>query len=319
MRDRFFRFLLLPLLIVVTTGSVEVSHAQPPAAIAVILPTTPPHLQTIYRAFLRRFTEISAGHPAPRFYMQAPNDDYLSLRNSARKAVALNADLIVAFGTSAALAAKAESFETPVVFADAIEPEAVGLVSSNKRDSQLATGVRGNLPLQTLFKLLRELTNTLKLALVLDGDPSDKQMIAIFKDAAGRRSLEVVPVNMKGKAPAEVMREITASGANGLLFVEDEEKHQAVLELALEKKLPSVSIVPEMAEAGALLVMEVSPEEQGEALAEITLRVMNGDYPEAIPVVTPRKGGIVINLNSAQKCGLQIPFETLSQATRVVR
>ena len=62
---------------------------------------------------------------------------YESLRNSARKAIALNADLILAFGTSAALAAKAETFETPILFADAVDPEAIGLVTQNKHDSQL--------------------------------------------------------------------------------------------------------------------------------------------------------------------------------------
>jgi putative ABC transport system substrate-binding protein len=312
--------LLLQVLLSVTAGLVAGDCAQAaPPTIAVILPKTPAHLATIHQAFLKKFAELTTNWPPSHFYLQTPHDDYLSLRNSARKAVALNADLILAFGTSAALAAKAETFETPVVFADAIEPELIGLVTHDKRDSQLATGVRGNAPLQTLFKLLRELTNIKKLAVVLDGDPTDKQLTAIFKDVAGRRGLELVSINMREKKPADVLHAVVSSGADGMLFVEDEEKHLAVLKLALEQKIPVASIVPEMADQGALLVMEVSSEEQGEELAYITAAVLNGEYPEAIPVVTPHHTGIVINLNSAQQCGLQVPFEILSQATRVIR
>lgn len=315
MWHRFYKLLLLPMVLAATAG---LAWSAPPS-IAVILPKTPPHLATIHAAFLKRFTEISANQAAPRFYLQTPNDDYLSLRNSARKAVALNADIILAFGTSAAMAAKAETFETPILFADVIEPEAIGLVTHNKRDSQLATGVRGNAPLQTLFKLLRDLTSAVKLAIILDGDPVDKQLTAVFKDAAGRRGFDLVPITIYEKTPAAVLGAVADSGAEGLLFIESEDRYQAIINLALEQKIPIVSTVPGMAERGALLVMEVSPEEQGAELADMTLQVLGGDFPEAIPVVVPRKSGVVINMISAQKCGVQVPFEVLSQVTRIIR
>jgi putative ABC transport system substrate-binding protein len=313
------RFLLLALLAVMQSLAMPVGVRAAETVIAVILPDGPSHLATIHKSFLKKFAEITNGRPAPRFYLQRPNDDYMSLRNSARKAVALHADLILAYGTSAALAAKAETFQVPVLFADTIEPEAIGLVTTNKRDNQLATGVRGNAPLQTLFRLLRDLTSTLKLAVILDGDVVDKKLLSVFKDAAGRRGLDVVLIPTQGRAPAAVMHEVVASGANGLLFARAGEKNQAILDLALEKKLPSISIIPGMAERGVLLVMEVSPLEQGELLADMAAQVLDGVFPEHLPVATPRKPELVINLKSAQQCGIQVPFEILSQATRLVR
>lgn len=306
------------LLVVQGVACLPCAQAAPPT-IAVILPTSPPHLAKIYEVFVQQFAGLPAGRTAPRFYLQHPNDDPMSLRNSARKAVALNADLIIAIGTSAALAAKAETFETPVLFADVIEPEAIGLVTQNKRDNQLATGVRGNAPLQTLFKLLREMTSVSKLALILDGDIGDKQLTAVLKDAAKRRGFEVVPISVRDKSAAAVVRAVTESGADGVFFVEDKEKFQPILDLAQEKKLPVISIAPGMAERGALLVMEVSPEEQGKVLAEMAKQLMEGAFPEHLPVAAPRQSGIIINLKSAQQYGMQIPFEVLSQATRVIR
>lgn len=320
MKFTFFRLVLLPLLLTAVAWLWQAGPAwSAPPSIAVILPSTHPHLATIHSVFLKKLAEISSNQPAPRYYLQTPNDDYMSLRNSARKAVALGADLILAFGTNAALAAKAESFQTPVLFADVIEPEAIGLVTHSRRDSQLATGVRGNIPLPTLFKLLRDLTNINKLALVIDGDVSDKPMTAVFKDAAGRRGIDLVAIPAHDRSPAEIVRAIVERGADGLLIVESESRYQALVDLALEKKLPTVSTVPGMAERGALLVMETSEEEQGEALAEITRKVLDGDFPEEIPVVVPHDSEVVINLNSAQRCGLQVPFEVLSQASKVIR
>jgi len=320
MWSKFFSRLSVFVLLTAIAGLPGVTHAQSaPSAVAVILPKKPEHLTAIYDSFRKKFAQLMANRPEPRFYLQTPNADYLSLRNSVRKAIALNADLILAFGTSAALAAKAETFETPILFADAVDPEAIGLVTQNKRDSQLATGVRGNPPLQTLFKLLRDMTTTLKLAVPTDGDPTDKQLTAVLKDIAARRGFEVVPVNLREKSPAEGLQAVVNSGANGILFIKNEDKHIAVLSLAIEKKMPVISIVPEMVDHGALLGLETSLEEQGEALAEMTVKVLDGAYPESIPVETPRKAGIVINLISAQKCELKVPFEVLSQATRVVR
>ena len=306
------------LAIVAELHGVACAQAAPPN-IAVILPKKPDHLAVIYNSFLAKFNQVAANQHNPHFYVQTPNDDYLSLRNSARKAIALNADLILAFGTSAALAAKSESFETPILFADAIEPEAIGLVTQNKRDSQLATGVRGNAPLQTLFKLLREMTNTLNLALILDGDHNDKLLTSVFVDTAARRGIQVVPINVKGRSPSAVVQSLVDRDFHALMFFEEEQGNQEIIRLALERHLPAISIVPEMAEQGVLLVLEASLEEQGESLAEMTVKVLDGAYPEAIPVVTPRKTGIVINLRSAQQCELQVPFEVLSQATRVIR
>lgn len=312
--------LLLQGLLLVVQGLVCLPFAQAaPLSIAVLLPNSPPHLARIYEVFQQKFAALPTDQPAPRFYLQHPNDDPMSLRNSARKAVALDADLIIAFGTSAALAAKAETFETPVLFADVIEPEAIGLVTQNKRDNQLATGVRGNAPLQTLFKLLREMTSVSKLALILDGDINDRLLTAVLKDAAKRRGLEVVPISVHDKSAAQVMRAVTEVGADGVFFVEAEEKYQPILDLAQEMKLPVISIALGMAERGALLVMETSPEEQGTLLAEMAKQLIDGAFPEHLPVAAPRQSGVVINLKSAQQCGLQVPFEVLSQATRVVR
>lgn len=308
------------LLQIVAQGVVCLTFAQAePLSIAVILPDSPPHLTKIYEVFAQRFAELPAGQPAPRFYLQHPNDDPMSLRNSARKAVALNADLIIALGTSAALAAKAETFQTPVLFADVVEPEAIGLVTQNKRDNQLATGVRGNAPLQTLFKLLREMSSVSKLALILHGDIGDKQLTAVLKDAAKRRGLEIVPISVRDKSVAAVIRAVAESGADGIFFLEARENYQPILALALEKKLPVISIAPGMAERGALLVMEPSLDEQGTLLAEMAGQLIEGEFPEHLPVAAPRQSGIVINLKSAEQCGLQVPFDVLSQATRVIR
>ena len=58
---------------------------------------------------------------------------------------------------------------------------------------------------------------------------------------------------------------------------------------------------------------------QGEADLRTMLRVLRGDDPATIPVTTPRKISLVLNLRSAQHLGIEIPRELEAEASEVVR
>ena len=146
------------LLVVEIAGFVTgVSAAPPPPPlVAVILPRDNFRFQTMHAAFLASFGQVTTVVGKPRLYVQSPNPDIMSLRNSIRKATAIGADLIVVYGTRAATAARQEDFTEPLIFADVFEPVAMGLVPSLQQGGNLITGVCGYAPVQTLFKVFQE-------------------------------------------------------------------------------------------------------------------------------------------------------------------
>jgi putative ABC transport system substrate-binding protein len=314
--------------------------AAPPPLVAVILPRDNARFQTMHAAFLKRFEKVTTVAGKPRLYVQSPNPDLMSLRNSIRKATALGADLIVVYGTLAATAAKQEDFTEPLIFADVFDPVAMGLVPAMNRGGNLITGVYGQAPVQTLFKAFQETVGTSHLAVPVEvRNPAGKLQIEALRKAACRRSdathdssklgtgselcwLEVVPTDMQ--SPAGMIRALKgAAGKFDSIYLGDflpTDQHAAeLLQYAAQVGLPVISQLPGMADRGALVSLESDPEEQGELLGEIADLMIEGDLPEDVPPRMPRRVSLVVNLAVAKQLGIQVPFPVLAMTARVIR
>lgn len=340
------RFIIFTALLVVSLAAGMICHAPvaqaappPPPLVAVILPRDNARFQLIHAAFLERFNTITTISGKPRLYVQSPNSDLMSLRNSIRKANALGADLVVVYGTRAAMAAKQEDFTEPLIFADVFEPVAMGLVPSLSRGSDLITGVSGHAPVQTLFKVLQETVGTSHLGVPVESKSlAGKIQLEVLKKASCRRGgpgddskaklsgdlcwLEVVPTDMQSPTGATKGLK-AATGQIDAIYLSDllpTDMHAAeILDYAAQAGLPVISQISGTAERGAFITLESDPEEQGQLLGEIAYRLIEGDLPEDIPLMIPRRVSLIINLAVAKKIGIQVPFTVLNQTTRVVR
>ncbi|NIQ12749.1 MAG: hypothetical protein GWO08_14705 [Gammaproteobacteria bacterium] len=67
------------------------------------------------------------------------------------------------------------------------------------------------------------------------------------------------------------------------------------------------------------MVLETSAVEQGEKLAEMTGKVLAGVNVENIPMQRPHNVSFVVNLKAAKEYGIDVPIQTLSVASRVIR
>ncbi|HSR36575.1 MAG TPA: ABC transporter substrate binding protein, partial [Desulfurivibrionaceae bacterium] len=232
---RFIRLLVFSLLPAICFHvPVAESAAPSPPLVAVILPRDNARFQLIHTAFLERFNKITTISGKPRLYIQSPNSDQMSLRNSIRKANALGADLVVVYGTRAAVAAKQEDFTEPLIFADVFEPVAMGLVPSLTRGGNLITGVVGHAPVQTLLKVLQETVGTGFLGVPMEPKhPAAKVQVDVLTKAACRRGvsaeepgkirqagdlcwMEVVPTDMQSPAGAAKALKAAAGKINSI-------------------------------------------------------------------------------------------------------
>jgi len=68
----------------------------------------------------------------------------------------------------------------------------------------------------------------------------------------------------------------------------------------------------------ALLAFSKVAEEQGMWSAGAALKILDGTAPTAIPVVSNKEGNLIINTKIAKSLGVQIPFEMLQSAARVI-
>lgn len=82
-------------------------------------------------------------------------------------------------------------------------------------------------------------------------------------------------------------------------------------------KIPSGSIEEHMA-AYSLIGFVKIPEEQGYYAATTALEILNGKSPKDIPIVTNKDGKLYVNLKIAKNVGVEIPFEILGSASKVI-
>jgi putative ABC transport system substrate-binding protein len=260
-----------------------------------------PRYQDVHSAFTEALQPVCGSDC--RIYVQTPNADTMSLRNSVRKAAALGAELIVTYGPSATLAAQAESLSTTTLFADVYDPVALGLVSADKRTGHNMTGVRGDAPLQALLKYFLETTKANNLAVLYDdASPESNRQKIILADYCVKRGVNVMFFPVVDFIGHDEALQNMPEGVDGLFLADSELTQRAGA-----------------AKIGAFMVLQTSAVEQGEKVSEMAKAILAGKKVEEIQMYKPRKVEFVVNLKVANRYNINVPFQTLSVASSVVR
>lgn len=289
--------------------------------IAVIMANSQPRYQEIHAAFVKSSQGVCADNC--RIYVQTPNADIMSLRNGVRKAVALGADLIVTYGPAASLAAKAEALKKPVLFVDVYDPVALELVSAKHQTGRNMTGIRGDAPVQTLFKYFLEATQARKLVVLYDiNSPEGTLQKLALEESGKKKGVEIISLSVEGAKDHLTPLQSLPSDIDGIFLANSEHdgsQLSEVLAFARERRLPVITQRPGGADMGAFMALETSADEQGEKLAEMAGKVLSGTATDELTMYKPRQIAFVVNLKVAKELDLSVPFQTLSVTSRVVR
>jgi putative ABC transport system substrate-binding protein len=139
-------------------------------------------------------------------------------------------------------------------------------------------------------------------------------------EAAGRKlDLRVVAVDVREPAEFEaVLSRITSDAAlmliDPMFFVH---RHR-VAELAINRRLPLMTMMRQYAEAGFLLSYGVDYAAIVRMAAAYVDKILRGAKPADLPVEQPSKFDLIVNLKTAKALGLTIPPAILLRADRVI-
>jgi putative ABC transport system substrate-binding protein len=244
----------------------------------------------------------------------------------ARELVLLKPDLIVTHGIPAVLALKAATPTIPIVVAVAADLVATGVVASLARPGGNVTGFSDVVPELggKEVEILREVIPRLKRVAVLWNrtNPgavlSSRAVLNAVRDARLQfQSLEVSsPEELAGALDTAAKLRMEA-----LIVVHDtmtNEHRQRVAQLALTKRLPSISASALFAEAGGLINYGADQAELFRRAAIFVDKILKGAKPGDLPVEQPTKYALVINLKTAKALGLTIPPSLMLRADQVI-
>jgi putative tryptophan/tyrosine transport system substrate-binding protein len=93
---------------------------------------------------------------------------------------------------------------------------------------------------------------------------------------------------------------------------------QTIVEQAARYRLPAVYPYRYHITAGGLISYGPDPIDQYRRAAGYVDRMLKGEKPAELPVQTPTKYELVINLKTAKALGLEIPSSVLARADEVI-
>jgi putative ABC transport system substrate-binding protein len=283
------------------------------------------HLTSAFRKGLSEagYTE---GRDVTIEYRWAHNDN-ARLPELAADLVRRQVALLVTPGSSpAALVAKATTSTIPVIFSIGADPVEIGLVTSLNRPGGNITGFSSmNVELAPKrFGLLHELLPQAGRAFVLanSSNPVADVFIRDVRAAATAVGwqIEVLTANTVSEINTAFSSLAQKSAAAvlvtpGPLF---NNRRIQLATLASRYTLPVMFSSREFAEAGGLMSYGPSIPEEFRQAGLYAARVLKGEKPADLPVGRATKFEFVINLQTANALGIEIPPTLLARADEVI-
>jgi putative ABC transport system substrate-binding protein len=244
----------------------------------------------------------------------------------AAELVRLKVDVIVTAGTPATSAAQKATATIPIVMGSAADPVASGFVKSLARPGGNITGlstVVTDVSPKRLELLLNVVPKVSRVAVLVD--PNDSSHAAIFKSlqvAAKKAGITVLA--MDAKTPQEIETAfflMAREKAGGLIVVGGgvfNQQEGQIAELAVKKRLPSISSRVEYAKVGGLMSYGDNRAETFRHVATFVDKILKGAKPSDLPVEQPTIFELLVNGKTAKALGLKIPQSILVRADKVI-
>jgi putative ABC transport system substrate-binding protein len=243
--------------------------------------------------------------------------------------VAREVTVIVTEGSAdAAVAAKAATSRTPIVFMLSEDPIEYALVASFNRPGGNVTGVTF-LSAELMPKrlnLILEFPQAITIGYLCPSSNSPTVQARISDILAAGRTLgrEIIVVGVRRldfEAAFATLAEQRVGAlvvGNYTFFAAVPSNRDKILELAARHKVPTMYTDRRYSVNGGLMSYGPKLADQTRNAGLYTGRILKGEKPADLPVLQPTKFELVVNLKTAKALGLTIPPNLLAVADEVI-
>src|SRR5262249_11018349 len=254
------------------------------------------------------------------------DSQYDRLPPMAAELVRRQVNVIVAFSTPAARAAKAATTTIPVVFTTNRDPVQISLVSSLSRPSGNVTGAT-NLGVEVdskLLALLHDAAPSVRIigVLVNPANFNTETVSRSMQPAARTFGMQLHVLNASSERDFDtVFATLHQVRADGLVVVSDvlfTARSRQLAALTINHAVPAISQDREFAAAGGLMSYTGSIPDLYRQAGVYTGRLLKGEKAGDFAVVQGKKIEMVINLKTAKALGLSVPTGLLNAADEVI-
>jgi putative ABC transport system substrate-binding protein len=241
--------------------------------------------------------------------------------------VRLKVDVLVAYSTSAALAAKNAARTIPIVFLNVSDPVESGLVDSLARPGGNITGITSidSVLAGKRLELLKETIPNLSRVAVL-WNPQDRGSTQQWNESqlsARELGLQLNSMEVSSGDKFEGAFKEAVKTLSAALAVTQHplaaSNRKRIVDLAIKTRLPAIYSRGDYVTSGGLMSYGRDETEPYGRVASMVDKILKGAKPADLPVEQPTKFELVINLKTAKALGLTIPPVVLMRAEKVIK
>src|SRR6516162_1049549 len=244
-----------------------------------------------------------------------------ALESLAADLIGSNVDIIVAYPTTAGLAAKKVTAELPIVVYGG-DLEATGLVANLARPGGNVTGVSGataELAAKNLELIAEMLPVARRVAVFANADSLfGTVLLEHVQVAAQARNIEIKSFRVRESSELEADFASFAEWKPDALLIHPALPQKLIADLALHRRLPAVSPSSLFCQAGGLASYSADLEALSRECATLVDKILKGRKPSDLPVELPTRFRLIVNLRTAKAIGLNLLPVLLGRADEVI-
>jgi ABC-type uncharacterized transport system substrate-binding protein len=251
--------------------------------------------------------------------------DLARLRKDAVELVALRPEVILA-GVGATTPSLLQATHTvPIVMAQGIDPVGAGYVESLARPGGNITGfIQFEYSLAGKWmELLKEIApGVTRVGVLREPGSAAIGQWTMIQAVAQSFGAELKPIDLRDASEIERVVTTFARSPNGGMIVAVSAAslihRELIVRLAAQHRLPTVYAYRIFVTNGGLITYGPDIASQYRRAAGYVDRILKGEKPADLPVQTPTKYELVINLKTAKALGLEAPPTLLARADEVI-
>lgn len=227
-------------------------------------------------------------------------------RKLAKKIRGSEASLVVAVGLKAALAARLEIVDIPIVYMMILNPSKHNLNAPNM------TGTLLEIPAERQFKILRSFLPNLRRIGMLTNSGASQSKLKETTAQANAHSFQLQEFSVESEKEVPQQLRALLGSADALLLVPDStvlttESIGYILETSLARRVPVIGFSPEFTRLGALLSLSVAYGEVGRETGVLAKRILDGDRKLPAKPIPVERLKVTVNLKTARFLGIEFP------------
>jgi len=236
-------------------------------------------------------------------------------------------DVLVTYGTQAALTAKNATSTVPIVATAMGEPLRTGLATNLAHPDSNLTGLSlawgegvGGKWLELLQETVPRLTTVAVIA--VPNNPAEQEVVKDLQGAAVRRGLKLQIIGVQEAQDLDLAFGQAGRKAQAVMVLPIPSitaPRQQVTALAAKHRLPAMYALRDDINAGGLMAYAPNYRFMFGRAADYVDKILNGAKPADLPIEQMTLFELLVNLKTAKALGITIPESILLRADEVIR